>query len=411
MAKNKNKGGSSLPPVKNLILSDENRMLRIILLIVFLVIAIVAFGFGIHSVLTTEPGWEPVECASGEVNCSSDFLFSYCYGQTEENPSVEKKRLSNLYAQLATDAWRIFNTDVLTVNEQVNTPVTVDPALYDALALMDQHDSRYLFLAPIYAEYAHMFIAQSDVEAADYDPAQNSQQKEYLAALASYASDPAMVDIQLLGDNQVQLTVADEYLAFAQNEDITQFVDFGWMTNAFIADYLADKLIENGFTNGFISSYDGFTRNLDGRGEQFSLNLFNRRENSIYLAGTMQYDRPIAIVSLRDYPMSQKDQFHYYAFENGNLATTMVDPADGLYKSATDSLVSYSYDAGCAQILLRQMPVFIADTLDEAALTNWKSDGISSIWFDGLSLRCNDADLTIKLNAESGLDYFVEYVN
>ena len=125
----------------------------------------------------------------------------------------------------------------------------------------------------------------------------------------------------------------------------------------------------------------------------------------------MQYDRPIAIVSLRDYPMSQKDQFHYYAFENGNLATTMVDPADGLYKSATDSLVSYSYDAGCAQILLRQMPVFIADTMDEAALTNWKSDGISSIWFDGLSLRCNDADLTIKLNAESGLDYFVEYVN
>ena len=61
--------------------------------------------------------------------------------------------------------------------------------------------------------------------------------------------------------------------------------------------------------------------------------------------------------------------------------------------------------------LLRQMPVFVADTLDEAALTNWKKDGISSIWFDGLKLCCNDADLAIKLNAESGLDYSVEYVN
>ena len=70
MAKNKNKGGSSLPPVKNLILSDENRMLRIILMVVFLVIALVAFYIGIRAVLDTEPGWEAVECASGEVNCS-----------------------------------------------------------------------------------------------------------------------------------------------------------------------------------------------------------------------------------------------------------------------------------------------------------------------------------------------------
>lgn len=410
MAKRKNKGGSSLPPVKNLILSDENRMLRIILLIVFLVIAIVAFYIGIRAVLDTEPGWEAVECASGEVNCSSDFMFSYCYGQTEENPSVEKKRLSNLYSQLATDAWRIFNTDVLTLNEQVNKTVTVDPALYDALALFDQYNSRYLFLAPVYSEYAHLFIAQSDVEAADYDPAQNPQQAAYLAEMAAFAADPAMVDIELLGNNQVKLVVDAAYLDFANDEDISNFVDFGWMTNGFIADYLADKLNENGFTNGFVASYDGFTRNLDTRGEQFSLNLFNRQGSSIYLAGTMQYDRPISIVSLRDYPMSQKDQFHYYAFESGHLATTMADPADGMYKSATDSLVCYSYDLGCAEILLQQTAVYVAEALDEAALADMKANGISSIWFDGLSLCCNDEELTIALNGKAGLEYSLEYV-
>ena len=410
MAKKKNKGGSSLPPVKNLILSDENRMLRIILLVVFLVIAIVSFYIGIRAVLDTEPGWEAVECASGEVNCSSDFMFSYCYGQTEENPSVEKKRLSNLYSQLATDAWRIFNTDVLTLNEQVNKTVTVDPALYDALALFDQYNSRYLFLAPVYSEYAHLFIAQSDVEAADYDPAQNPQQAAYLAEMAAFAADPAMVDIELLGNNQVKLVVDAAYLDFANDEDISNFVDFGWMTNGFIADYLADKLIENGFTNGFISSYDGFTRNLDTRGEQFSLNLFNRQGTSIYLAGTMQYDRPISIVSLRDYPMSQKDQFHYYAFESGHLATTMADPADGMYKSATDSLVCYSYNLGCAEILLQQTAVYVAEALDEAALADMKANGISSIWFDGLSLCCNDEELTIALNGKAGLEYSLEYV-
>ena len=405
MAKKRIKGGSSLPPVKNLILSDENRKLRIILLIVFLVIAIVAFGIGIYSVLDTEPGWETVECASGEVNCSSDFVFSYCYGQTEENPSAEKKRLTNLYSQLATDAWRIFQTDVWTLSDQVNTPVTVDSALYEALALVEQYGSRYLYLAPVYAEYDHMFIAQSDVEAADYDPLQNPYQADYLEGLAVYAADPSMVDVQLLGDNRVQLMVAPAYLDFAQEHDITRFLDFGWMANAFIADYLADSLTREGFTNGFLASYDGFTRNLDDRGEEFSLNLFNRQDNSIYLAGAMQYDRPIAVVSLRDYPMSQMDRYHYYTFESGRIATTFADPVDGISKSATDTLVCYSYDTGCAEILLQQSPVFIADSLDVAALDAMADQGVYSIYFDGLRIHCNDEDLAINLNAKSGLDY------
>lgn len=409
MGKRKIKGGSSLPPVKNLILSDENRMLRIILMVVFLVIALVAFYIGIRAVLDTEPGWEAVECASGEVNCSSDFVFSYCYGQTEGNPSVEKKRLSNLYSQLATDAWRIFYTDVSEINQNVNKAVSVDPALYQALELIDRYDSRYLFLAPVYAEYDHMFSAETDVEAADYDPMQNPQHADYLAQLATYAADPSMVDLQLLGENQVQLVVAQDYLDFARDEEITRFVDFGWMTNAFIADYLAEALIREGFTNGFLASYDGFTRNLDARGESFSLNLFNRQGNNIYLAGAMQYADPISIVSLRDYPMSQKDQYHYYTFENGTIGNVFADPVDGLYKSSVDSLVSYSYDAGCAEILLQQAPVYIADTMDEAALAAMKSIGIYSIFFDGTTIRCNDADMTIILNAESGLDYQVVY--
>ena len=125
----------------------------------------------------------------------------------------------------------------------------------------------------------------------------------------------------------------------------------------------------------------------------------------------MQYERPISIVSLRDYPMSQKDQFHYYAFQNGSVVSTLVDPTDGVSKSAIDSLVGYSYDLGCAEILLRQTPVFVAETLDEAALAAMKAEGINSIWFADLAIRCNDADLTIQLNPKSGLDYFVEYVN
>ena len=410
MASKKNKGGSSLPPVKKLVLSDENRKLRIILLVAFLMIAVLAFYFGFRSVLDTKPGWGTVECASGETNCSSDFVFSYHFGKSGQDSSYEEKVLVNLYSQLAVDAWRIFNTDVQSLSAQPNTQVTVDPALDNALSLIQQYNNRWIYLAPIYAEYDHMFVAQSDAEAKDYDPAQNPEQAQYLAELTSYASDPSMVDIRLLGDNQVMLEVAQEYLTYAQEQDITTFVDFGWMKNAFVADYLADVLVEYGYTNGFLASYDGYTRNLYDQNETFSLNLFDRVENSIYLAGTMQYDKPISIVFLRNYPLSQKDQYGYYTFQSGRVVNTLVDLATGVNKSATDSLVCYSYSQSCAEVLMQAAPVYVADSLDKGALHTMKQDGVYAIWAEGTTLLCNDSELSIKLNGEAGLDYGLEYV-
>lgn len=396
-------------PVIRAELSDKNRTLRWILIIGFLVIALISLVIGLRAALVTEPGWELVESASTEVNCSADFVVSYCYGQTEEDASTEKKRLTLLYSDAAEDAYRIFTEELQRINESINQPVTVDPALYDALTLVEQYDNRFVYLAPVYAEYNRIFLSSTEQEAADFDPNQNPELVEYIAQAAAFANDSSMVDLELLADGQVRLNVSDAYVSFAQQYEITEFLDFGWMTNAFVADYLADVLARNGFTNGFVSSYDGFTRNLDNRGEQFSLNLFDRQDTSIYLSAIMQYNRPISIVFLRDFPMSPKDSFHYYAFSNGRVVTTFVDPADGMSKSSVSSLTGYSYDLGCAEVLLQLAPVFVSDMLDADALEELTTAGIHSLWFDGRVLYCNDADLCVKLNESSGIDYTVQY--
>lgn len=71
------------------------------------------------------------------------------------------------------------------------------------------------------------------------------------------------MNVELLGGNQVKLSVSDDYLAFAEKNFISDFIDFSWMKNAFITDYVADVMIDNGYTLGSLTSYDGFTRNLD----------------------------------------------------------------------------------------------------------------------------------------------------
>ena len=299
----------------------------------------------------------------------------------------------------------------MSVNDAPNRVVTVDPALYEALSLIKQYGNRSLYLAPVYLEYDRIFQSASEVEAAAYDPAQTAEVAAYVGQIAAFANDPEMIDLELMDNNQVRLVVSDAYLAFSQENEITVFTDFGWMRNAFIIDYFADALIEAGFTNGFISSYDGFTRNLDTSGEMFSLNLFDRQDSSIYLPGTMQYSKPISIVFLRDYPMSQRDSFHYYTFTNGRIVSSYLDAADGMSKCAVDSLTGYSYNAGCAQILLQQIPVFIADSWNEASVSAMAQSGVYSIWFEGTSVYCNDADMSIQLNSDSGIDYQVVYTD
>ena len=400
----------SVRPVIRAELSEKNRTLRWILIIGFSCIALISLVIGLRAALVTEPGWEMVESASTESNCSGDFIFSYCYGQTEEDPSTEKKRLTMFYSEITESAFHIFYEGLAPINENVNQVVTVDPALYEALALVQKYGNRNFYLAPIYAEYSPIFLSSTEQEAAAYDPGRNPELKEYIRELADYCSDPTMIDLQLLGNSQVQLMVSDAYLAYAKKYEITEFVDFDWMVNAFIADYLTDELAEAGFTNGYLSSFDGFTRNLDDRGEQFTLNLFDRQVENIYLPATMHYDEPISIVFLRDFPMSEQDSFHYYAFsDNGapDIVTPYVNPQNGLEACAVSSLTGYSYDMGCAEILMQLAPVFTETELDEAALNGLTAGGIHSLWFENKTIYCNDPDLSITAIE----DYTVQYIN
>ena len=404
----KRNSNPSLRPVIRAELSDKNRTLRWILIIGFSCIALISLIIGLRAVLVTEPGWEMVDCATTEVNTSADFVFSYCFGQTEEDASAEKKRLTLLYSDLSVNAHRIFTQELQKVNNAIEQPVTVDPALYEALELVQKYGNRHLYLAPVYAQYSPIFLSSTEQEAAEYDPHQNREVHEYAAELASFCKDPAMIDLVLLGDNQVRLQLSDTYAAYAEENEITEFVDFGWMTNAFVADYLADELTKAGFTNGYLSSFDGFTRNLDNRGEQFSLNLFDRQVNSIYMPATMHYDKPIAIVFLRDFPMSERDRFHYYAFSDGSIVTTFVNPANGESQCAVSSLTGYSYEKSCAEILMQLAPLFTELSLEDAALDTLIADGIHSLWFDGKILFCNDPDLPITV-IEEDLGYSVQY--
>lgn len=396
-------------------LSEANQKSRLILICVLVVIAAVAFTAGVMSFVKGDPGWRTIEVTTGEVNCSEEFVFKYYFPSTRGAASAANKQIVSLYTEATQKAYWLFNADevhseiknIAYLNRHPNETVTVDPVLYNALEMLEGSGGRHLYLAEVYSQYDNVFLSETDGEAATQDPARSEEIKDYVNQILAFSNDPSHVSLELLENYQVRLTVSDAYQTFAQENEFTNFIDFHWTKNAFIIDYFAQLMIDAGYTDGYIGSYDGFTRNLMNNKEPFSFNVFDRIENGIELVARMEYDEPMSIVFLRNYPMANLDRWHYYIYADGTGATAYIDTADGLSKTAAANLVSYAGgNTGCAEILMQMIPAYVSDTLDEMALQSMTEHQIFSIWCQDATVFYNDPDLQLlDLMNQDGLKY------
>lgn len=393
-------------PVERVELNEKHPRARMIILIVAIVVALIAFGHVVVSRATVTSGWREIEAntTADRMNVSQDFVFTYHLGSSGISAAAESKALVLLYTEATEKAYRIFNhheafegvNNLYSLNQQVNTPVQVDPALYQAFELIDRLNSRYVYLAPVYAEYHNLFFCNDDWETVSFDPYQSDEARDYVAQVAAFARNPADVNVDLLGDNTVQLTVSDEYLAFAEEYGIPAFVDFYWMTDAFVIDYLAGILEENGYDKGAISSYDGFVRCLSNTDIGYTYQVYDELENGLILsAANMNYAGGTTLVNLHRMPLNTQKEIYYYRFDDGSVRSAHADVADGLSKAVTPVMIGTSDSMGCAEAVMRLTPVYAADALDEAAVHQLTEDGLYPLYCVNRQIVSTDPGVTL----------------
>ena len=395
-----------MPRIIKLEVSEKNMRGRLIAVVVLLAIAFTAIGVAVKDAFTTDPGWKVMDCYAEIVTYSDEFVFSYYLG-SEGKATAEERAINTVYSKGMEDAYRFFTDQALEdgtrnlayLNDHLNETVTIEHALYEALETLESAGVRHAYLAPVYVEYKPVFLSQNTSEAAVYDPMRNAELASYVQEAAAFANDPAHVRLELLGNDQVCLWVSEAYKAFLEAYEIETVLDLNWMTNAFVCDYVADLLIQQGFTKGFIASYDGFTRNLGGMEEEFRFNLFNREGQNYELAGALGYKGMFSCVYLRDYPMSDDDRWHYMAYEDGVITTVYLDPADGMSKSAVTDLVVYAQDKSCGELLTVAAPAMIAEELDVHSLL---AADAKAIWCEDKTLFHTEVEANIYLAEEAG---------
>jgi len=371
-------------PVERIELNEENAGRKLIIAVVLLLFGAGMLVYAFMGLLTPETGWQTIEVSgSGGPSCGEEFIFLY-----ELNNSAEAKMVTDIYTDACQKAFRLFNSDqeyedvtnVRTINLHPNEVLEIDEGLYKALACFPDSGRRELYLGPVYTRYDDLFFCEDDSQLVDFDPRLNEAVRQEYGEIAAFAGDAQAIDLELLENNRICLRVSDHYLAYAQENGVDRFIDFSWMRNAFVADYLADALAAEGFTKGTLSSYDGFTRNLDVRETDYSFSILDLWDQAVCPAATMHYQGPRSLVTLRDYPLNDSERWRFYELKTGEVRTLYLDIADGFCRSAVHSLTCYSTDQGCGETLLAMLPVYIADGLLPEELARLAEEGVQSIY-------------------------------
>ncbi len=417
----KDKRTNDPKPVQRIELSEDHVKKRAIAAVLFLLIGVGLLVYCFINFLSPVGGWTTIEANRNESD-STEFIFQYYLGANGVNASAENKAVTALYNEVTRTQYCLFHeieefdnvVNIYTINRSPNKELTVDPALYKVFSLFKEHNSRYIYLAPIYEQYNDLFFCTDDSQLIDFDPIISPEVKKSYENTLKFVNDPNSVEIQLLGDNKIKLFVSEEYLKYARQEGIEDYIGLMWLKNAFAVDYIAEEMVSHGYCFGSISSYDGFVRNFDSLSTtDYSFNLFDKppAQDEVFQASTMQYLNTISIVFLRSYDLNSLDVQHYYRLKSGEIRTPYLDINTALPKSSLNNLVSYSKDKGCAEILFEILPIYISDTFDESALNSLSEKGINSVYFENHTLNYNEEDLRLSyLYNKDGVEYKSKYV-
>lgn len=392
-------------PVQKVQLSEKNVGRRIVLVVLFLAIGSGFLVYGFMNFLRGDSGWREISVKAGsELNCSEDFTLKYNVGAGGVSAGGEAKALSLIYTDAAVKGYRLFNidksfddvTNLYDINQHPNEVMTVDPVLYDALKKVSDANCREIYLGPLYASLENLCMSNDDAVAAQFDPEKDDDAAEEAAAVAAFAQNPDDISMEFPGENQVCLHVSDAYQAYAAEMGYTAYLDFFWMKNAFLIDYLADTIRGEGYQLGIISSKDGFVRCLDETGEkEYQYPLYHLSGNEIQSHGTMTYEGPKSIVFFHAYQAGSPDTYRYYQYQDKTMRTPYLSASDGKDHTAASELLVYSGEYGCADTLLAALSDYQAESLSGESLKTLASQKIYSVWFENNEIQTTDEKFSV----------------
>lgn len=170
--------------MKNLEVSDKHVGLKVFLFIVFLVIAVSAFSYGVTLIGKKESGYQSISGSSSSqgsevATFAKEISFSHYFEGTSNSIKKEVRTLQKVYTSILYDVCRQLDAEntyegavsLGALNSNLGVAVSVSPELYavlkDAYSRTLEKKNFNMFAGALYAEWKSILILD---DASEFDP-------------------------------------------------------------------------------------------------------------------------------------------------------------------------------------------------------------------------------------------------
>lgn len=402
-------------PVEKIELNEKNVKLRAAIFFISLIVLIVSAIFIVVGLTKKESGWNQVTASpSIDINCDDDFYLSYRLGTNNSNVNAELKQLSVLYTEYLENSYVLLNeykeydnyTNLCTINNKINEEIEIDSFLYQSLTKILENNNRLLYSGILLDYYNLIIFADSYDTAYNLNPFYKEEKKDFVKQISNFINDDNSIKLELLGNNKVKLNVSYEYKTFCEENEFNTYLSFSYLKNAFIIDYVADKLIENNFIYGNLSTYDGYFRNLNTNGNLlYSLDILDYNGNSPAVLASFISNKALSAVQFRDFKYYVADLSRSYEFKGGKTINYYIDLSTGLPLASKTALTAYDYSSNCVDVALGLSKLFINSSFEN-------DNSLKLIYVDGYNIYYNENGIEFSdILSYGDISYKVVYKN
>lgn len=302
----------------------KNKKLRLVVFIIALAVAVGAFTVGISSLSNKEEGWYTIQAYpdDDEVYYSAGITLNYYFDGDSKNVRLSNNEVTALYSQTLARYYKLFDPaatyegyeNIAALNLTPGVWHALSDELFDALKKADALTKKQEGYSVFAGELAEEWNAILGLyEPQEKDPLTDAFERERIEKITEAINTDGALSLEFNEKTrEVKLNKSDAYAALEKEYELSgNVVDLGLLKDAFLVEYTAAALSQNGWDHGIFSLDSGI--------------LYSMRENETgtyellgYSDGEVRTEREIELpggagVSFRRAFRQTAEELGYYS--------------------------------------------------------------------------------------------------
>ena len=280
---------------KEIDVSRKNFGIKVVIFVILLIAGITLTTLGILGVFSFSSGYSKVTLQADDVkvnNCQVEY-----YGYVSGNKLTIKKKLAdmqNIYSKEINYIYKLLDEktydgviNIAYMNANLNKDIKVDHNLYlilnDAYNKTNSDNNYSIFASYQYDRWNNIII--NDLK---YDPYISSESKIDLEENLKYVNDSTNFNLIFKENDIINFSISQKYQDYLNEYEIdSPLISLNILKDAYLIDYLKDKLNDSSYSDGYLLSKDGYLTTLKNYKES-SITMFAINNQKINEACTIK---------------------------------------------------------------------------------------------------------------------------